>query len=204
MEGWNGASLVQEFGTRQASHECWTDASGRFGCGALWGTQWLQVEWPASYKEHCRSLREASITLKELLPVVLACAIWGRQWADSMVVVHCDNEGAVAAVNAGYSKVPPIMHLLRCLFFIRARYRVVLRAVHIPGRCNILADAISRNNLGMLFARRPDVRGGWCPIPQELWHLLVVERPDWTSGAWARLFSRSCREEECRESELGH
>ena len=190
MEGWNGASLVQEFGTRQASHECWTDASGRFGCGALWGTQWLQVEWPASYKEHCRSLREASITLKELLPVVLACAIWGRQWADSMVVVHCDNEGAVAAVNAGYSKVPPIMHLLRCLFFIRARYRVVLRAVHIPGRCNILADAISRNNLGMLFARRPDVRGGWCPIPQELWHLLVVERPDWTSGAWARLFSR--------------
>ena len=119
MEGWNGASLVQEFGTRQTSHECWTDASGRFGCGALWGTQWLQVEWPASYKKHCRSLREASITLKELLPVVLACAIWGRQWADSMVVVHCDNEGAVAAVNAGYSKVPPIMHLLRCLFFIR-------------------------------------------------------------------------------------
>ena len=45
MEGWNGASLVQEFGTRQASHGCWTDASGRFGCGALW---WLQVEWPAS------------------------------------------------------------------------------------------------------------------------------------------------------------
>ena len=132
------------------------------------------------YKKHCRSLREASITLKKLLLVVLACAIWGRQWADSMVVVHCDNEGAVAAVHAGYSKVPPIMHLLRCLFFIRARYRVALRAVHIPGRCNILADAISRNNLGMLFARRPDVRGGWYPISQEWWHLLVVERPDGT------------------------
>ena len=45
------------------------------------------------YKKHCRSLREASITLKKLLLVVLACAIWGRQWADSMVVVQCDNEG---------------------------------------------------------------------------------------------------------------
>ena len=63
------------------------------------------------------SLREASITLKELLPVVLACAIWGRQWADSMVVVHCDNEGAVAAVNAGHSKATdyapsslPVLH----------------------------------------------------------------------------------------------
>jgi hypothetical protein len=30
-----------------------------------------------------------------------------------MVVVHCDNAGAVAAVNSGYSRVP---HLLQCLF----------------------------------------------------------------------------------------
>lgn len=190
MEGWNGASMVQEFGLRQASHECWTDASGRFGCGALWGMQWLQMEWPTSYVERCRSLREASITLKELLPVVLACAVWGKQWADSMVLLHCDNEGVVAVVNAGYSKVPAIMHLLRCLFFIRARYRVALRAVHIPGRCNTLADAISRNNLGVLFSQQPESVGRRCRIPQELWSLLVVEQPDWTSVAWARLFNR--------------
>jgi hypothetical protein len=50
IEGWNGASLVQEFEAPQASHECWTDASGRFG---WWGEQWLQKEWPTSYKEHC-------------------------------------------------------------------------------------------------------------------------------------------------------
>ena len=39
-----------------------------------------------------RVLREESITLKELVPVVLACAVWGRQWSDCMVVVHCGNE----------------------------------------------------------------------------------------------------------------
>lgn len=53
MEEWNGASVLQEFGRRPVSHEFWTDASGRFGCGALWGTQWLQVEWPAAYEERC-------------------------------------------------------------------------------------------------------------------------------------------------------
>ena len=80
--------------------------------------EWLQVEWPTAYMERDRALREESITLKELVPVVLACAVWGRQWSDCMVVVHCDNEGAVTAINSGYSRVAPIMHLLCCLFFI--------------------------------------------------------------------------------------
>ena len=90
------------------------------------------------------ALREESITLKELVPVVLVGAVWGRQWSDCM---HCDNEGAVAAITSGYSRVAPIMHLLRCLFFIRARRGVAVKAVHIPGRLNTVADAISRDNL---------------------------------------------------------
>ena len=43
MEEWNGASLLQEFGQRQVSHECWTDASGSVGCGAIRGVEWLRV-----------------------------------------------------------------------------------------------------------------------------------------------------------------
>ena len=46
MEEWNGASLLQEFGQRQVSLECWTDASGSFGCGTVWGGG---VEWPTAY-----------------------------------------------------------------------------------------------------------------------------------------------------------
>ncbi len=38
--------------------------------------------------------------------------------------VHCDNLGVVAVVNSGYSRVPQIMHLLRCLFFIRAHFQI--------------------------------------------------------------------------------
>ncbi len=56
------------------------------------------------------------------------------------VIVHCDNE---AAVNSGYSQDQQIMHLLRCLFFIKAHFQLELRVVHIPGADNVVADAIS-------------------------------------------------------------
>ena len=70
------------------------------------------------------------------------------------MMAHCDNQGAVAVVNLGYSWVPQIMHTLRCLFFlIRAHFGIKLQAVHVPGKDNELADAISRNNLHLLFSQ---------------------------------------------------
>ena len=100
---WNGIVMfpTQCFGL--PAHQVWTDASGSFGCGAVYpsGHQWIQLQWPWSLGVGAMPLGEESITLKELLPVVLACAVWGRQWYRSIVTVHCDNTGAVAAVNSG-------------------------------------------------------------------------------------------------------
>ena len=63
-------------------------------------------------------------------------------WRKARITVHCDNLGVVALVNSGYSRVPQIMHILRCLFFIRAHFQFSLHAVHVPGVENSLADAI--------------------------------------------------------------
>ena len=81
-----------------------------------------------------------SILAMELLPIVMACVIWGPRWRQSAVTAQCDNEGAVAVVNSGYSRVPRIMHLLRCLFFLsaptlRLRYgRYMSLGYKTPGR----------------------------------------------------------------------
>ena len=99
LESWNGVSLLQEYGPIRVSHEFASDASGRFGCGALWGFRWLQLQWPQSYQGDFLQLAEASITLKELLPMVIACAVWGPEWRSSTVVVHCDNMGAVSLIG---------------------------------------------------------------------------------------------------------
>ena len=185
VEDWNGVSMLYEYGLHEAQVYFFTDVSGGFGCGALWQSRWFQLQWSLVHEEFYRPLREESITLKELLPVVLAAALWGPDWRDLSVVVRCDNQGAVAIVNSGYTQ---LMHLARCLFFIRAIYRFTLRAVYVPGTENGLADAISRDNLTLLFTQVPEAVRRRCHVPSELVEVLVGKRPDWSSQAWSQQF----------------
>ena len=136
-------------------------------------------------------LKDGSITLQELLPIVLACAVWGSRWQRLSVRVFCDSLGAVAVMNSGYSKVTRIMHLLCCLFFIRARFDIDLEAVHLPGSENLFADAVSRDKLSVLFTQVPAAKESQTPVPSELVSLLVNSSIDWTSPAWSQQFG-SC------------
>ena len=139
-------------------------------------------------------LGRESITLKELFPVVLACAVWGQDFTNSCVVVHCDNQGAVALVNSGYSRVSQIMQLLRCLFFISAYYQIDLWDVHVPGVENTLADAISHNNQSLLYFQVPGTLGQQSPISPVLVELLTNQFLDWTSPGWTQRFSDCFRQ----------
>ncbi len=109
----------------------------------------------------------------------------GRQWRGGVVTMHCDNTAAVAVVNSGYSKVPEIMHLLRCQFFVRASLELEVWAVQVPGVENGIADAISRNNLHLFYSQIPAARDCRTSIPVALKALLAEQQPDWTSPAWA-------------------
>ena len=191
LSSWNGCRMIPADQTR-AIH-IWTDASGLFGCGALNPTsyRWIQLAWPSCYSDRALNLGSESITFKEVFPIVLVCAIWGQELTRSSVVVHCDNIGAVAVVNSGYSRVPQIMHLLRCLFFIRARFQIDLWAVHVPGVENTLADAISRDNLPLLYSQVPCSVGQRSSISPTLLELLAAPHLDWTSRDWTQRFS-SC------------
>ena len=63
---------------------------------------------------------DLSITWMELLPIVLSCLVWKVALRGQRVTVYCDNSGAVVVVNSGFGRVHSNMHLLWCLFFIRA------------------------------------------------------------------------------------
>ena len=191
ISSWNGCRMIP-FDQARAIH-VWTDASGSFGCGAVVPVsgKWLQLAWPSAYSEDALHLGRESITFKELIPIVLACAVWGQEFAHMGVVVHCDNLGAVAVVNSGYSKVDPIMHLLRCLFFVRAYFQIDLWAVHVPGKENGVADAISRDNIPFLYSQVPGSQGRRSPISPALLDLLSRQHLNWTSPDWTRRF-RDC------------
>ena len=127
--------------------------------------------------------------------MVVACIVWGRNWRGQVVHVHSDNEAVVAVVNAGYSKDPQMMHLIRCLFFVLATWDISLYACHIPGVLNIVADAISRDNIPLLFSKVPDADRNAVPIPADLVQLLLTHQPDWTLPTWKRLFN-SCLQQD--------
>ena len=65
-----------------------SDASGSWGCGAFWVTRWFQLQWPATVSEY-------HITVKELIPIVLAAAVWGPEWSGLTVEARCDNAAVV-------------------------------------------------------------------------------------------------------------
>ncbi len=80
-----------------------SDALGSWGCGAVWGKEWLQLAWSGDWAEQ-------SITVKELLPIVLAMAVWGRAWARERILAWCDNMAVVHVLHKRTSKHPLVMH----------------------------------------------------------------------------------------------
>ena len=78
LESWNGITMIpsRTLGRLYPSHHVWTDASGQFGCGAVWPSfshKWLQLQWCEGLTQQWLRLHNESITLKELLLIVLAC-----------------------------------------------------------------------------------------------------------------------------------
>ena len=87
-----------------------------------------------------------------------------------------------------------IMHLLRCLFFVRATYQFSLYATHIAGAQNCWADALSRGNTQFLYTQVGDPTYHQSQVPASLIKLLMQEQPDWTSPRWTQLYRDSLRQ----------
>ena len=181
---WNGISLLTVLGEVSPSVVLTSDASGSWGCGAYWSTKWFQFAWASS---GCSP--DTNIATKELIPVVMAVAMWGRFWTGQVVSCRCYNEAVVSVINSRSSKDPSLMHLLRCLTFFEAKLSCRVVASHIAGIENELADALSRNNLPFfLQALPPKTLLGESVPPRPLVDMLINKRPDWTSPAWRRMF----------------
>ena len=71
LEGWNGVSMFSSLARGSTAMVLTSDALGSWGCGAFESSRkWFQIPWRGS-------LESVHITVKELLPVVVACALWG-------------------------------------------------------------------------------------------------------------------------------
>ena len=182
LELWNGKGRLSHPGEGY-SHQVVmsTDASGNWGSGAVWDNHWIQCAWEGDWLGVC-------IAAKELLPIVIACAVWGRQWRNGVVLNRFDNMSVVLLWESKKSRHPLIMHLLRCIHFICAYFEFELHIWHIRGVENVCADAVSRNLLQVLNREAPGMDQSPVQVPPALWQLLVIVRPDWLSPRWNQLW----------------
>ncbi len=179
---WNGTSMLVRFDKANPQVSVTADASGTWGCGAYEGSRWLQYEWP-------HHMEASHISIREMIPIVMSAALWGHSWLGKSVRFWSDNSSVVALINAGSSRENSLMHLMRCLSFITAKYNFVVSAAHIKGSQNDLADALSRNNRAYFLSHYPQAQESPTAVPPELEELLVTSHPDWISPHWTRLWS---------------
>ena len=76
-----------------------SDTSGNWGCGAFSNKgAWFQIAWPETWQK-------LHIIVKELLPVVVGVALWGKQWQGKTILARSDNAAVVAIVKSGSSRI---------------------------------------------------------------------------------------------------
>lgn len=123
--------------------QLFTDSTGseNLGCGCYFQGQWTYFQWPAEW-QNSQILKD--ITFLELIPIVLAFMIWGVSLSSKMLILHIDNISLVHILNKQSSKSDRVMSLLRPLMLMSLKNNIQFKAQHIPGKSNIIADAISR------------------------------------------------------------
>ena len=89
---WNGVSLLSSLSAQAPAVTIYSNASGSWGCGAICQGHWFQLQWDANSEAY-------HISIKELLPIVIAAAIRGRRFVGKTILVRSDNIVAVAAIN---------------------------------------------------------------------------------------------------------
>ena len=178
---WNGISFLCPPHSLQVV-ECTTDASGSWGCGAWHNTSWFQVPWE-------NRAGNLSIAAKELVPIILACAAWGRSWHACRIRCNCDNQVVVAALRSRSSRHQGVMHLLRCLIFVEAQIGCQLWGVYIDSHSNHLADDLSQDNLFSFLSKMSAADSQSTPTCPQLLSLLLNPQADWVSEQWRHQFS---------------
>ena len=110
--------------------------------GAWSGTRWWAALWPDGFLPGTAP----SMTYLELVPLLVACLVWGDHWRGRRVRVMCDNMGVVGCVSRGWSGDARTMALLRHLLFAAALSDCTLEALFVPTKENGAADALSRGD----------------------------------------------------------
>lgn len=164
LNNWNGISFFyNEVFESSAALELFTDAAPSIGFGGFFQGQWFAEKWSDEFTSSFPS--SPSTALYELYPIVVASVLWGTAWSRKRIAMYCDNAATVDIINKGRSHCQTIMPLLRRLTWQSVTHNFFLKAVHIPGHTNVIADALSRSRLQAFRRLCPAANQNPTPCP---------------------------------------
>ena len=137
-----GVSLIK---TSQWIHDTLTfstDACGS-GAGGYFNGKYFHTPFPPPIMP----LYGHDINILELLRIMVALKLWGAALSGQRVIISCDNENSVFALNSGRSRSPGMQLCLREIWFLSAAFDFEIRTDHVPGVSNAIADHLSRWHL---------------------------------------------------------
>lgn len=92
---WNSISMLWDSRREHPDHQAWSGTLDSWGCEAYWGTRWLQFPW---------SEEAGGILVKEMVPIMWGCIVWGVHWREGIVCWNCENLAVIEVITCGSSK----------------------------------------------------------------------------------------------------
>ena len=138
LKTFNGVTYIPE--DRWFSNDelhLFSDSAGskELGAGCLFNKDWCFFPWPrlcANYNVF------NDLTFLEMIPVVLAMYLWGKELANKKVTFRIDNEGLVGVLNKQTSRSKRLMQLIRPFVLLSVQHNIIFRQYTCPLKAMLL------------------------------------------------------------------
>ena len=169
---WNGKSVFHDTEwTRSPDFNLYTDASD-IGFGGYFQGRWFLESCPAEF------VREP-IMVRDLVPIAVACILWGKSWKGKKLLFHCGNLAVVMAWEKGSCKNKLGMHIIRLILARAARHIFIVYIQHIAGVDNRIADVLSRLQVHKFKEMAPSASDKPERLPHDAELHSVLRPTDW-------------------------